>query len=83
MTTTQRFRYLPLASDHDLIGAYIYAHAVMGHGGEPWLVWALSEWLTAAKAELKRRDLLKDAQRAKRLMWKDHHARRAVLPGRN
>ena len=55
----------------------------MGHGVEPWLAWALSEWLTAAKAELNRRDLLKDAQRAKRLMWKDHHARRAVLTGRN
>ena len=44
---------------------------------------ALIDDRPSAKAELNRRDLLKDAQRAKRLMRKDHRTRRAVLSGRN
>ena len=73
-----KFKYLPLASDHDLTSAHVHARAVIGHGIEPWLVRALSDWLTAAEAELRRRGLLKDANRVERLMWKDHHERNAA-----
>lgn len=71
------FEYLRAMSDHDLIDAYCYAGAVLGHGVEPWLVWPLSDWLTEAKTELQHRGLFKDAERVERAMWKDHHARKA------
>ena len=76
MSDKARFMYLLRMSDHDLIGAYAYACAVMGHGPEAWVVLTLSEWLDGAVPELERRGLLKEAERTEKAMWKDHHARR-------
>jgi hypothetical protein len=70
-----KFSGLPLMSDHDLIGAYCYAAGLTGHGPEPWVARAVIHWQIAAKAELRRRGLLKDAKRVKKAMWEDHHKR--------
>ena len=80
MSGEAKFKYLLLMSDHDLIYAYVYAGLLMGHGPEPWLVWSLSDWYTGAKAELKRRGLLKDAKRTRKLLLKEYHARRMCPP---
>jgi len=72
----QKFEFLPLACDNDVIEGYGYAGLLIGHGCESWLVRALSAYTRGAEAELARRGLLKEAQRNKRVLWKVHHARK-------
>jgi hypothetical protein len=71
-----QFAFLPVARDYDVIEGYGYAHLLMGHGCEAWLVHALTVHIMGAEAELARRGLLKEAKRNERVLWKVHHARR-------
>lgn len=65
-------------TDHDLMDDCCYAGGVMDHGPGPWPIWALSDWLTRTKRELKCRGLLKDAEWARKAMRKDRHVRRKL-----
>src|SRR5882724_5484242 len=68
-------------TDHDLTDAYGYARGLLGHDPEPWVVAAVSGWVTGAEAELARRGLLKEAKRTRDELWRDHHAQLTAVTG--